>query len=47
MLLNSHKETLVYYYLIEPELRQLHHRFSHPLVQRLANLLSYLGHKFK
>jgi hypothetical protein len=47
MLLNNHKETLVYCYLIEPELRQLHRRFGHPLVQRLANLLSYLGHKFK
>jgi hypothetical protein len=47
MLLNSHEETLVYCYLTEPELRQLHRRFGHPLVQRLANLLSYSGHKFK
>jgi hypothetical protein len=47
MLLNSHEETLAYCYLIELELRQLHRRFGHPLVQRLANLLSYLGHEFK
>ena len=47
MLLNSHEETLAYCHLTEPELRQLHRRFGHPSVQRLANLLSYSGHEFK
>jgi len=47
ILLNSHEETLAYCHLTELELRQLHRRFGHLLVQRLANLLSYSRHEFK
>jgi hypothetical protein len=39
MLLNSQEETLAYCHLTEPELRQLHRRFGHPSVARLAKLL--------
>jgi len=39
ILLDNQEETLAYYHLTEIELRQLHRRFGHTSVQRLANLL--------
>jgi hypothetical protein len=31
-------------YLTQPELRQLHRRFGHPAVERLARILDQAGH---
>jgi hypothetical protein len=39
MLLNRTEETIVYYYLIYSELRQLYRRFGHLSVRRLVDLL--------
>jgi hypothetical protein len=44
MLLHQMKETMAYSHLTETELRQLHRRFGHPSVQRLAVLLQRAGH---
>ena len=46
MLLNNWKETLASCHLTEPELRQLHRRFGHPSVARLAKLLNRAGQEF-
>jgi hypothetical protein len=46
MLLNNWEETLASCHLTEPELRQLHRRFGHPSVARLAKLLNRAGQEF-
>ena len=44
MLLNGNDETIAWNHLTESELRQIHRRFGHPSVQRLANVLNRAGH---
>jgi hypothetical protein len=44
MLLHQIEETMAHSHLTETELRQLHRRFGHLSVQRLAVLLQRAGH---
>jgi hypothetical protein len=44
MLLDKLEETLAWSHLTETELRQIHRRFGHPSVQRLAAILQRAGY---
>ena len=44
MLLHQPEKSLAWSHLTESELRQLHRRFGHPSVQRLARVLKRAGH---
>jgi len=46
MLLHNVEQSLASCHLTESELRQLHRRFGHPSVQRLARLLNRSDHEF-
>ena len=44
MLLHRPEESMAFNHLTEPQLRQLHRRFGHPSVRRLAKILSRAGY---
>jgi hypothetical protein len=44
MLLHQPEQSLAWSHLTESELRQLHQRFGHPLVQHLMRVLEQAGH---
>jgi hypothetical protein len=44
MLLDKLEKTITWSHLTETELRQIHRRFGHPSVQRLANILQRAGY---
>ena len=46
MLLYHQERGIAFCHLTETELRQLHRRFGHPSVRRLAKVLQRLGHNF-
>jgi hypothetical protein len=47
LLLNQPEKSITWSHLTEPELRQLHCRFSHPSVQRLSHILQRASHDVK
>jgi hypothetical protein len=43
--ITTHPSDVVLCHLTEPELRQLHRRFGHPLARRMYKVLEHTGHK--